>query len=79
MGLVDSGGTAIQAIPEIAKTAGHLTVFQRTPNWAIPLHNAKISPEEMESIRKGYPGIFKRCQETRMCFIHVRETSETTT
>jgi cation diffusion facilitator CzcD-associated flavoprotein CzcO len=61
---------AIQAIPEIAKTVGHLTVFQRTPNWAIPLHNAKISPEEMEEIRKGYPGIFKRCLETRMCFIH---------
>lgn len=24
----------------------------------------------MDEIRKGYPGIFKRCLETRMCFIH---------
>src|SRR3982750_2236891 len=42
-----TGATAIQAIREIAKTAGYLTVFQRTPNWAAPLHNAKIADEEM--------------------------------
>ena len=29
------------------KQAAHLTVFQRRPNWAAPLHNAKISKEEM--------------------------------
>jgi cation diffusion facilitator CzcD-associated flavoprotein CzcO len=70
VGIIGTGATAIQAIPEIAKTVGHLTVFQRTPNWAIPLHNAKISKEEMESIRKGYPELFERCLKTRMCFIH---------
>jgi cation diffusion facilitator CzcD-associated flavoprotein CzcO len=37
------GATAIQAIPEIAKQAKQLTVFQRRPNWAAPLHNSKIS------------------------------------
>ena len=51
--LVDVSEIAIQAIPEIAKTVGHLTVFQRTPNWAIPLHNAKISSEEMDDIRQS--------------------------
>ena len=70
VGIIGTGATAIQAIPEIAKTVGHLTVFQRTPNWAIPLHNAKITPEEMKEIRQGYPELFKRCLATRMCFIH---------
>ena len=70
VGLIGTGATAIQAIPEMAKTVGHLTVFQRTPNWAIPLHNGKISSEEMEEIRKGYPELFKKLNQTRMCFLH---------
>lgn len=67
--LTTFAATAIQAIPEIAKTAGHLTVFQRTPNWAIPLHNSKISKDEMEKIREGYPEMHKRLAETRMGFM----------
>ncbi len=70
VGIIGTGATAIQAIPEIAKTAGHLTVFQRTPNWAVPLHNAKISPEEMSAIREGYPKLFELCLGTKMNFIH---------
>ena len=54
----------------IAKTAKSLTVFQRTPNWAIPLLNGKIAPEEMEDIRKAYPETLKRINQTRMGFVH---------
>ncbi|KAF2094711.1 FAD/NAD(P)-binding domain-containing protein [Rhizodiscina lignyota] len=73
VGIIGTGATSIQAIPEIAKTVGHLTVFQRTPNWAIPLHNGKISKEEMEKIRQGYKELFKLCSETNMNFIHPAE------
>ncbi len=48
VGIIGTGATAIQAIPEIAKQAAQLTVFQRRPNWAAPLHNSKISKGEME-------------------------------
>ena len=72
--MIGTGATAIQAIPEIAKTAAHLTVFQRTPNWAVPLHNAKISREEMQQIREGYPELFKQCAKTRMGFVHDSST-----
>src|SRR5947207_284685 len=34
--VIGTGATAVQAITEIAKTVGHLTVFQRTPNWCAP-------------------------------------------
>jgi cation diffusion facilitator CzcD-associated flavoprotein CzcO len=54
----------------VARTAGHLTVFQRTPTWAAPLHNAKITDAEMRDIRTRYPEIFVRCYETNGCFIH---------
>ena len=56
--------------PEVAKTVGHLTVFQRTPNWCKPLHNGPIDAETQARIKASYPEIFKRCQETFACFIH---------
>jgi cation diffusion facilitator CzcD-associated flavoprotein CzcO len=68
--VIGTGATGVQTIQEVAKTAGHLTVFQRTPNWCAPLHNGKISREEMAEIRKTYPDIFKRCLETFACFLH---------
>jgi cation diffusion facilitator CzcD-associated flavoprotein CzcO len=68
--VIGTGATGVQAIQEIAKTAGHLTVFQRRPNWCTPLHNRRISREEMAAIRKDYPGLFQRCRETAACFIH---------
>jgi hypothetical protein len=36
-------------------------VFQRRPNWAAPLNNAKISKEEMAQIRARYDEIFAAC------------------
>ncbi|MDP2329706.1 MAG: NAD(P)/FAD-dependent oxidoreductase, partial [Reyranella sp.] len=68
--VIGTGATGVQTIQEVAKTAGHLTVFQRTPNWCAPLHNGRIGEEEMREIRAGYPEMFKRCQETFACFLH---------
>jgi cation diffusion facilitator CzcD-associated flavoprotein CzcO len=68
--VLGTGATGVQTIQEVAKTAGHLTVFQRRPNWCTPLHNRKITAAEMASIRASYPEIFRRCQETAACFIH---------
>ena len=33
--VIGSGASAIQLIPEVAKKAKHLTVFQRSPNWIV--------------------------------------------
>ena len=68
--VIGTGATGVQTITEVAKTVGHLTVFQRTPQWCAPLHNGKISEEEMRAIRADYPEIFARCRETYGCFIH---------
>jgi cation diffusion facilitator CzcD-associated flavoprotein CzcO len=71
--VIGTGATGIQAITEVAKTVGHMTVFQRTPQWAAPLHNGKIVEEEMRRIRANYAEIFARCQETYGCFIHATD------
>jgi cation diffusion facilitator CzcD-associated flavoprotein CzcO len=70
VGIIGTGATAIQAIPEIAKTAAQLTVFQRRPNWAAPLHNARISKAEMEEIKSRYDEIYAQCSTTATSFIH---------
>ncbi|TMJ67374.1 MAG: NAD(P)/FAD-dependent oxidoreductase [Alphaproteobacteria bacterium] len=75
--VIGTGATGVQTITEVAKTAGHLTVFQRTPQWCAPLHNAKITPEEMRRIRDNYTEIFARCQETYGCFIHATDPRST--
>ncbi len=75
--VIGTGATGVQTITEVAKTAGHLTVFQRTPQWCAPLHNAKIGKEEMNRIRANYPEIFARCQETYGCFIHATDPRST--
>lgn len=68
--VIGTGATAIQLIPEVAKEAAHLTVFQRRPNWAAPLNNAPISAAEMASIRKRYDEIFENCAKTPGGFEH---------
>jgi len=68
--IIGTGATAIQAIPEVAKEAAHLTVFQRRPNWAAPLNNRPISAEEMADIRQRYDDIFERCARSPGGFEH---------
>ena len=68
--VVGSGATAIQLIPEVAKVAKNLTVFQRRANWAAPLNNGPISTSEMDEIRERYDDIFATCARTPGGFEH---------
>jgi cation diffusion facilitator CzcD-associated flavoprotein CzcO len=70
IGVIGTGATGVQAITEIAKTAGQLTVFQRTPNWCAPLRNGPIDAETQRRIHATYPEIFAKCRDSYGCFIH---------
>ena len=52
--VIGTGSSAIQAIPEIAKEAGHLTVFQRQANFSIPARNMPMTEEYAQSWKNGY-------------------------
>ena len=69
--VIGTGATAVQLIPEVAKEAADLFVFQRRPNWCAPLHNAKIGEAEMAEIRSRYDEIFAQCAKTPGGFIHM--------
>jgi cation diffusion facilitator CzcD-associated flavoprotein CzcO len=76
--VIGTGASGVQAITEIAKTVGELTVFQRTPNWCAPLRNSRIEPWEMEEIRARYAEIFAQCRENYGCFIHTADPRHAT-
>jgi len=42
VGVIGTGATAVQFITEVAKNVGHLTVFQRTPNFSVPARNEEL-------------------------------------
>jgi cation diffusion facilitator CzcD-associated flavoprotein CzcO len=44
--VIGVGASAAQLIPEVAKIAKHLTVYQRTPNWIINKHDRPYSRME---------------------------------
>src|SRR5438046_10676341 len=61
--VIGTGATAVQAITEIAKTVGHLTVFQRTPDWCAPLHTSRIDAATQARVQATYQQISARCPE----------------
>ncbi len=69
--VIGAGATAIQLIPEVAKKAEQLIVFQRRPNWAAPLNNGPISESEMSAIRERYDEIFATCARPPGGFEHM--------
>ncbi|MEM7689037.1 MAG: NAD(P)/FAD-dependent oxidoreductase [Pseudomonadota bacterium] len=76
VGVIGTGATGIQIISEIADKAGELAVFQRNPNWSIPLNNAPISAREMNDIRARYDEIFAICRRSQGGFCHLPERHE---
>ena len=64
VGVIGTGSSAIQAIPLIAEQARHLTVFQRTPNYAIPAWNGPLDAESVRRVKENYAQYRARQRET---------------
>ena len=54
VGVIGTGSSGIQAIPEIAKTADHVTVFQRTPQYALPARNRPLTDDERREYKRDW-------------------------
>jgi cation diffusion facilitator CzcD-associated flavoprotein CzcO len=62
--VIGTGATAVQAIPEIAKQAAHVWVFQRTPNFDIPGRNKPLDPGYSEQVKADYPDLWQKARES---------------
>jgi cation diffusion facilitator CzcD-associated flavoprotein CzcO len=54
VGIIGTGSSAVQTIPELAKAAGHLTVFQRTPVYTVPANRKAMRSAVESEFKKNY-------------------------
>lgn len=64
VGVIGTGSSGIQLIPEVAEAAEHLTVFQRTPNYAVDANNRPLDSERYEEIRNNYDEIWQNARRS---------------
>ncbi|WP_017589008.1 flavin-containing monooxygenase [Nocardiopsis ganjiahuensis] len=62
--VIGTGSSGIQAVPEIANLAEHLTVFQRTPHYTVPARNRPLTEEEFDDVRDRYPELREEARDT---------------
>ena len=54
VGVIGTGSSGVQAIPQLAKDAGHLYVFQRTAHYAIPANNRPLDPDFVADLKSRF-------------------------
>jgi cation diffusion facilitator CzcD-associated flavoprotein CzcO len=58
--IIGAGASGVQSFQEVSKTAAHVTMFQRTPNIALPMQQRVYEPGDQEELKRGYPDMHKR-------------------
>ncbi|KAF8225777.1 FAD/NAD(P)-binding domain-containing protein [Tricholoma matsutake] len=65
IGVIGTGASGVQLIQESGPRAAHLTVFQRTPNFALPMVQQTIDSRKQDKMKEHlYPYIFRRRYQT---------------
>ncbi|MGW1029071.1 flavin-containing monooxygenase [Streptomyces sp. NPDC002577] len=77
VGIIGTGSSGIQAIPEIAAEAAHLTVFQRTPNYSLPARNRPMSSREIWAAQRDYEGLLIANTTTHTGGVYIAGTDRT--
>ena len=62
--ILGTGSSGIQVIPEIAKDAKRLYVFQRTANYVVPAHNRPLNSKEVSYIKENYSKLRANARQT---------------
>lgn len=77
VGVIGTGSTGVQLITAIAAEVGTLNVFQRTPQYCVPLGNRIMEPQEIEEIRNNYTAIWDQVYNSGLAFGFEESTIET--
>ena len=54
VGVVGTGSSGVQVIPQVAKQAAHVFVFQRTAQYAIPAHNRPLDDDTRNELKGSF-------------------------
>src|SRR4029077_9762399 len=63
VGVMGTGASGVQVIQELYQDVAELTVFQRTPNLALPMRQRRLDDETKRRMKETFPERFlKRAQ-----------------
>ena len=68
VGVIGTGSSGVQVIPELARQARGLTVFQRTAAYAVPSHNGPLDAAWEARVKADYAGFRARNRLMRIGF-----------
>lgn len=68
VGIVGAGSTAVQILPTVAETAGHVSLFQRTPNYVLPGRNYPLSDAQRTAIKRNFDKIWEQVRNQVFAF-----------
>ncbi|WP_338451035.1 NAD(P)/FAD-dependent oxidoreductase [Niallia oryzisoli] len=68
VGIIGTGSTGVQVIIDIAPKVEHLTVFQRTPQYSVPIGLKVQSDAEKAEIKANYEEIWKQAKSSAVAF-----------
>ena len=64
VGVIGTGSSGVQSIPVIAAQAGHLTVFQRTPQYTVPARHETVDYEFLQNVKANYDEIWDKARHS---------------
>ena len=54
VGVIGTGSSGVQVIPQVARTAEHVYVFQRTAQYTVPARNRPLDDEARQELRDSF-------------------------
>jgi cyclohexanone monooxygenase len=68
VGVIGTGSTGTQFIVAAARTAGHLTVFQRSPQYVVPSGNGPVEQSEVDRTKENFDAIWEQVRNSVVAF-----------
>jgi cation diffusion facilitator CzcD-associated flavoprotein CzcO len=76
--VVGTGASGVQVVQAVAPDVKQLTLFQRTPNFALPMGQKQITKERNDEYRHQYPVLTKKMKTTYAGFLYDFDPRKTT-
>ncbi|MEM6107511.1 NAD(P)/FAD-dependent oxidoreductase [Mycobacterium sp. 050272] len=68
VGVIGNGSTGVQVITAIAPEVDHLTVFQRSAQYTVPVGNGPVSKDYVADVKENYEAIWEQVRNSVVAF-----------
>ena len=68
VGVIGTGSTGSQVITAVAPQVEHLTVFQRSPQYSVPVANGPVDEAYVDDIKRNYDKIWEQVRHSKVAF-----------